>query len=120
MNKTIPVLLCSLLTALTVIPILPADDGFDRTFSVFLAGLVKRHDKLETLTMPNIEIHTVPGVDDEAVYILSFIKPADTKTFIAALGEEDVPYGTFPGNERQLMLFYQDIMKFIWMDILGL
>lgn len=112
MNRTIPILLCGLLIALVATPVLPADET-DDLFFIFFTGLVKRHEKLKTITMPDIEIHTVPDVGDDPVYLVTFEKPEDTIIFSAALEEDDILYGAIPKYDRQLILFSTHMLLFI-------
>ena len=120
MNKKAAALLCGLLIAVTAIPYLSAqEDESDKLFPAFLHHLVKRHGELKTLAMPGVEVHTAPGYDDEALYLLTFKTTEDVSIFIAALKEENIPYLTFPKNELQVGLFYSDMVKFIWIDVLG-
>jgi hypothetical protein len=113
-------LLCVTMFALAAVPSLPAqEDGTDYLFPAFLYHLVKRHEQLKTLAMPDVEVRTVPGIDDEAVYLLTFKKTEDVQFFIAALKEENIPYGTRSSYELQVILYYSDMVKFIWTDVLG-
>ena len=119
-NKKTPALLCGLLLALAAVPSLAAqEDEPDYLFPVFLHHLVKRHEQLKTLAMPDVEVRTAPGYDDEAVYLLTFKTTEDVSIFTAALEEENIPCGTRATYELQVILFYSDMVKFIWADVLG-
>jgi len=95
------------------------EDELDKLFPVFLHHLVKRHEQLKTLAMPDVEVRTAPGYDDEAVYLLTFKTTEDVSIFTAALEKENIPYGTRASYEQQVILFYSDMVKFIWADVLG-
>ena len=116
-KKTVCILSC-LLIALAAIPVYAEEE--DRMFPVFLAGIVRRHGELKNLSMPNVEIHTTPEMPDEALYLLTFRTAADVKTFTAAIKEENVPYGTLSQNELQVALYYTDMMRFVFWDVMGL
>ena len=94
--------------------------SFQDIYNVFLLKLVERHEELGTLTMPEVEIKTVPGYDDEAVYITSFKTPEEAQTFAETLREEDIPFGITTGKEHQLILFYSDLIVFIMKAVIGL
>jgi hypothetical protein len=119
-NHQAPALLCGLLIALAAVPSVSAqEDEPDYLFPAFLHHLAKRHEQLKNLAMPDVEIRTAPGFEDEALYLLKFKTAEDVPVFIAALKEEDIPYLSFPNNELQVALFYTDMVKFIWIDVLG-
>ena len=118
-KKIINFFIC-LLIAATAVPVLSAEEQEDRVFPVFLTGLVRKHDELKTLAMPEVEIHTAEGYENEAMYFLTFRTTDDAQVFIAALREENVPFGTFPQREKQLVLFYTDMIRFLFMDVIGL
>ena len=117
--KKAKLFLLGLLITVLASPVLYADEP-DRVFPVFLTGLVRRHDELKTLTMPEVEIHTAEGYEDEAIYLLTFNTHNDYDIFIAALKAENVPYGTFPQRENQIVLFYSDMIRFLFWDVIGL
>ena len=109
-----------LLIALAAVPSLSAqEDELDNLFPAFLLHLTKRHEQLKTLAMPDVEVRTAPGRDDEALYLLKLKTTEDVPIFTAALKEENVPFLSFPNNELQVALFYTDMVKFIWIDVLG-
>ena len=118
-KKTFFILSCVLIAAVAV-PVLSAEEQEDRVFPVFLTGLLRKHEELKTLAMPDVEIHNVEGYENDALYLLTFIKPDDVQVFIAALREENVPFGTLPQREKQVVLFYTDMIRFLFMDVFGL
>jgi hypothetical protein len=118
MNKKAACVLCCLLITLAAIP--ACADEPDELFTVFLARLVRRHDELKNLIMPNLEILNASEIPDEALYLLTFRTPAAVQTFTAALNEENVTYGIFPQNELQVVLFFQDMAMFLLWDAMGL
>jgi hypothetical protein len=116
MSKTV---LVALMAVAVCVGVWGQEDEPDYLFPAFLHHLVKRHEQLKPLAMPDVEIRTAPGYDDEAVYILTFKTTEDVSIFTAALKEENVPYATRPKYELQVILFYTDMVKFIWTDVLG-
>jgi hypothetical protein len=93
-------------------------------FNDFFGRLVAKHEALESLTMPGVEVRGIPGEEDlnQAAVILSFKKSGDQEAFIGALEAEGIPYGTFGEGEREgkLLLFSPDMMIFIMKDAIGL
>ena len=85
---------------------------YEDIFHRFLFKLVERHEELKILPMPDVEIRTVPGIENEALYLLTFKSPENAQTLIDALKKEGIPYVTFPQKEQQVALFYQDIAIF--------
>jgi len=108
-----------LLAGFTVVPVLFAQD-FEEVFPVFLSGLVKRNENLKTLSMPDVEILKVPEIDNKALYLIAFHTPEDCKIFINALEKENIPYGFFTDNELRIVLFYEDMIIFIFKTVIGL
>lgn len=106
---SITVVLCVLLA----LPVELGAQAFEKIFPSFLAGLVHRNKEVETLAMPEVEIMTVPEIDNQALYMIDFKSPKDAQTFLAALEKEDIPYITFPNNERRIALFYEDMHEFV-------
>jgi len=117
--KKAKTILLGLLITINAAPFLSADDK-DKVFTVFLTGLTRRHEALNTLAMPKVEVHTAEGFEDEAVYIITFKTPDNAQTFITALKAENIFFGTFPQKENQVMLFYTDMIRFLFMDVIGL
>jgi hypothetical protein len=91
-------------------------------FNDFLGRLAAKHQALESLAMPGREVRGVPGNDDpmQAVIILGFESAGERETFQAALEAENIPLVTFPGEDRQLLLFTVDMAAFIMRDAIGL
>ncbi|MDR2701175.1 MAG: hypothetical protein LBB72_01930 [Spirochaetaceae bacterium] len=108
-------LIAGLLTA----PALFAQD-FEEVFPVFLSGLVRRNENLKTLAMPDVETLTVPEMEGQALYLINFITPEDAEIFLRALEKENIPYGIFPDDALRLVLFYEDMIVFIFKTIIGL
>jgi hypothetical protein len=108
-----------LFIALLAVPAMNAQD-FERTFVVFLTGLVNRNEELKNLAMPDMETHTVPEMGDQALYVLDFKTEEDVNSFLSALKKENIPYGSFPEKKLRLVLFYDDMMAFIFRTIIGL
>jgi hypothetical protein len=108
-----------LLVNMAALPALFAQD-FEEVFPVFLSGLVRRNENLKTLAMPNVEILTVPEIDSQALYLIDFKTPEAAEIFLSALEKENIPYGIFPDNVLQLVLFYEDMMVFIFKTVIGL
>jgi len=119
-NKKTLFFISCVLIAVVAAPVLYAEEQEDRVFPVFLTRLIRKHEALKTLAMPDVEIHNVEGYENDALYLLTFNKPDDVQVFIAALREENVPFGTFPQREKQVVLFYTDMIRFLFMDVIGL
>ena len=77
-KKTLFFISCVLIAAVAA-PVLYAEEQEDRVFPVFLTGLVRKHEALKTLAMPDVEIHNVEGYENDALYLLTFIKPDDVQ-----------------------------------------
>jgi hypothetical protein len=116
MKKTVLIIL---LGGMVTASALFAQD-YEKTFSVFLAGLVNRNENLKTLAMPDVEIMTVPEIDSQALYIIDFKTPEDAGVFLSVLEKENIPYGTFPDNKLRVVLFYEDMIVFIFKTVIGL
>jgi len=116
MKRIIPILLFAILIPAVTL----SAQAVENTFLFFLSTIVERHEELKTLTMPGFEIHTVPDIDDEAVYDLTFSKTEDIECFINALEKENILYGTFPNAELRLILFYSDLLPFLMKAAIGL
>ena len=121
MKKIIAILLLTALLPLAALSAESSQDVFPDLFLFFLSKLIERHEELKTIAMPDFEIHTLPDVEDEAIYVLTFNTQNDYEHFLDVLGKENIPYGTFPDREQlQLMLFYSDFMVFIFRAAIGL
>jgi len=107
-KKTVIILI---LICLTAIPDLFAEEPED-IFPYFLFALVERHQQLHTLTMPEVEFLTVPGMDEAASMII-FKTAEDARVFLNAVKSENIPNGTFPNEDRRLLLFHSDMLRFI-------
>ena len=103
-------ILILLFTILTASPLFAKEP--EDIFPYFLFMLVERHEEIETLAMPNVEFLVVPGMDD-AAYMITFKSAEDINIFLAALRKEDIPNGTFPGDNLRLLLFHSDLLYFI-------
>ena len=55
-----------------------------------------------------------------AAVILTFERPEEQKAFAAALEAEDIPYVTFPGDEKKVLLISVDMMIFVMQEAIGL
>jgi hypothetical protein len=111
--------------ALILLACMPAGSAlfaldFEAVFPVFLTGLTEKHEELKNLAMPDIDIRTVPEIDDQAVYLLDFKSAEDAVIFAKALEKENIGYGSFPDNELRLLLFYEDMIVFIFYSVIGL
>jgi len=119
-NKKTLFFISCVLIAVIAATVISAEEQEDKVSPVFLTELVRKHEELKTLAMPDVEIHNVEGYKNDALYLLTFIKPDDVQVFITALREENVPFGTFPQKEKQVVLFYTDMIRFLFMDVIGL
>jgi hypothetical protein len=91
-------------------------------FNDFLGRLTAKHEALESLAMPGIEVRGPPGEEDmtQAVVILTFEHPDDAETFVTALSAESIPFGTFPERAGAILLFSIDMIPFVMRDAMGL
>jgi hypothetical protein len=91
-------------------------------FNDFLGWLTAKHEALESLAMPGIEVRGPPGEEDmtKAAVILTFEDPGDAGTFATALRAENIPFGTFPERAGTIILFSIDIISFVMQDAIGL
>jgi hypothetical protein len=117
MKKLISILLLVILIPAVT---LSAQVSYDEVFLFFLLMMSERHEEIKNINMPDMEIHTTDDFEDEAVFELNFKKTEDLDCFIAALKEEDIPYGTFPGNNLRLILFNSDLLIFLMKTAIGL
>jgi len=108
-------LITLLLTILLASPLFTEEPG--NIFPYFLFILVDRHEEVKTLAMPEVEFLLVPGMN-EAMYMITFKSAEDANVFLAALQKENIPNGTFPENNLQLVLFHSDLLLFI-LDIIN-
>jgi hypothetical protein len=60
------IVLFMLFACLLAVPVLFAQELPD-VFPLFLAVLAERHEEVEILAMPDVEILTAPGFEDEAI-----------------------------------------------------
>ena len=125
MKRFVVTLLAGLFIALLAVPALSAQEqeqGLDKeqVFLYFLFVLAERYEELETMTMPDFEILTAPGREDEALLMITFKTPQDAQTFTALLEKEDIPYLSFPEKKLQLAVFYTDALAVIMKAVMGL
>jgi hypothetical protein len=92
-------------------------------FNDFLGRLTAKHTALESLAMPGLEVRapleTEESVASTAV-ILRFKNAEGRGAFVAALEAENIPFASFPDDERSLLLFTIDMMVFVMQDAIGL
>jgi hypothetical protein len=92
-------------------------------FNDFLGRLTAKHEALESLAMPALEVRAPPGAEEAittSAVILRFESVADREVFSAALEVESISYVSFPDKERELLLFTVDMMIFVMQDVIGL
>ena len=122
--KMRPVLILVLAVTVTGPAVADLTDDVTALFNDFLGRLAAKHEALESLTMPGVEVRGVPGEEDlsRAAVILSFKDTGDQEAFIEALEAEDVPFGAFGEGEREgkLLLFSPDMIIFVMKDAMGL
>jgi len=107
-KKTVIILiLINILTASNLYAEEPSD-----IFLYFLFALAERHQELQTLTMPEVEFLTVPGMD-EAANLIIFNTAEDARIFLNAVNSENISNGTFPNDDRRILLFRSDMLRFI-------
>jgi hypothetical protein len=84
-------------------------------FNNFLGRLTAKHEALESLAMPGIEVRGAPGKEDitQTVVILTFKNPDDAEIFVTALRAENVPFGSFPERAGTILLFSIDMIPFV-------
>ena len=111
--------LAALLFVLLAVSFLTAQE-ISNVFPLFLSKLVERHEELKTLAMPEVEMHTVPEEENEAVYMLSFKSPEDGEFFTDVLKKENIPYGMIGENGMRIILFHSDLIAFIMKAVIGL
>jgi hypothetical protein len=70
--------------------------------------------------MPDVEILTVPDIDSKALYLIDFKTPEEAEIFLNALKKENIPCGIFTDNDLRLVLFYEDMIVFIFKTVIGL
>jgi hypothetical protein len=87
-------------------------------FNDFLGRLTAKHEALEDLAIPVVEISG--EFVAAAAVILTFERPAEQKTFAAALEAEDIPYVSFPDDEKKVLLISVDMMIFVMQEAIGL
>jgi hypothetical protein len=73
MNNKKTVLALILLAGMLAGSALSALD-FEAVFPVFLTGLTEKHEELKNLAMPDVDIRTVPEIDDQARVSVRFQK----------------------------------------------
>ena len=88
-------------------------EELQNVFPLFLSKLFDRHEEIATLTMPNVEMLTAPGFENEAVYMTYFENSKDAKVFLEILNKENIPTLTFPNDELRIGLFHTDLLVFI-------
>jgi hypothetical protein len=98
------------------------NDDVTSVLNDFLGRLTAKHEALESLAMPGVEVRDPSGAEltTQAVVILTFEKAGDQEAFTAALKAEEVPYGTFGEGEGNITLFCIDMMIFVMQDVIGL
>jgi len=119
MIRKASVLFFGLLITLAAIPLL-AEEVDDQLFPLFLSELDRRQEQLKTVAMPAVEIRKTPEMPDEPIYLLTFKTAREVQIFTAALKAEYIFYSTLPQSELQIVLFYMDIMRFVYHDVRGL
>ena len=119
--KMRPVLILVLAVTVTGPAVADLTDDVTALFNDFLGRLAAKHEALESLTMPGVEVRGVPGEEDlsRAAVILSFKDTGDQEAFIEALEAEDVPFGEGE-REGKLLLFSPDMIIFVMKDAMGL
>jgi hypothetical protein len=70
--------------------------------------------------MPEVETLSAPGFEDEVLYMAAFKTPEDSRAFLSALSEENIPRLTFPGDELRVGLFHTDLVLFLMKAVIGL
>jgi hypothetical protein len=97
-------------------------DDVGNIFNDFLGRLTAKHERLESLTMPGLEVRAPPDVEEltSTAVILRFENAGDREAFSAALEAESIPYASFPNEERELLLFTVDMIMFVMKDAIGL
>jgi len=95
-------------------------EELQNVFPIFLSKLVDRHEEIGTLTMPNVEMLTAPGFENEAVYMTYFKNSKDAEVFLSILKKENIPTLTFPNDELRIGLFHTDLLVFIMKAVMGL
>jgi hypothetical protein len=111
MKKPIAILLIALLSG----AIVSAQSAQD-VFTLFLSTLAQRNEEIYSIAMPAIEIHTVPDIEDEAVYVLTFNTQENYEHFMTVLTKENIPND----DTLRLVLFYSDLVVFIFSAAIGL
>jgi hypothetical protein len=92
-------------------------------FNDFLGRLTAKHTALESLSMPGLEVRAPPETEESVAstaVILRFKNAEDREAFIAALEAENIPFASFPDDDRSLLLFTIDMMVFVMQDAIGL
>jgi len=123
MKRLVCTLLAVLFVAVLAVPALSAQEeelDKEQVFLYFLLVLADRNKEIGTMGMPDYEVLTVPGREDEALFMITFKTPQDVQSFIAALQKDDIPYLSFPDREQHLALFYTDLLAVIMKAVLGL
>jgi hypothetical protein len=111
-------LLILLLAILLAAPALFSEE-LPNVFPLFLSKLIERHEELKTIAMPDVEVLTAPGFEDEAVYMAYFKTPEDRQLFYSALQEENIPY-LIPDDDKRIGLFHTDLLVFLMKAAIGL
>jgi hypothetical protein len=86
-------------------------------FNDFLGRLAAKHESLESLAMPGMEVLGEDG--NQTAVFLRFENLLEQEAFAAALEAENIPYGSF-GEAGDILLFSIDMMSFIMRDAMGL
>jgi hypothetical protein len=125
MKRFVGTLLAGLFIVLLAVPALSAQErgeepDREEVFLYFLFVLAERYEEIATLAMPDFEILTIPGREDEALFMITFNTPQDARTFKALLAKENIPYLGFPEKEQQLAVFYSDALVVIMKAVMGL
>ncbi|MDR2143043.1 MAG: hypothetical protein LBP29_01580 [Treponema sp.] len=122
MKKKIHILAVILLFAAAGTVSADFDDDVIALFNDFLGRLTAKHETLKNLAMPGTEVRGIPGEESltQAVILLRFESLQDTDVFVAALEAENIPYGSFPDDDRKILLFSEDMIRFVMKDAIGL
>jgi Ser/Thr protein kinase RdoA (MazF antagonist) len=93
-------------------------DDVTAVFGDFLGRLTAKHKALESLSMPGMEIRG--EFVTQAAVTLTFENSAEAKVFIKALEAENIPYVSFPEEEKKVLLISVDMMIFVMQEAIGL
>jgi hypothetical protein len=116
--KMRPVLILVLAIAVTGPAVADLTGDVTGVLHDFLGRLIEKHQELEGLAISSVEIRG--EFVTAAALTLTFERPEEQKAFAAALEAEDVPYVTFPGDEKKVLLISVDMMIFVMGDAIGL